>query len=100
LFLQMGENYKAFEYLGNSLTHDPKNAKTILAAGSIIQVSDMAGGLLLCQCRLGLAGAVCRITDDMDVALVKYRVAALQTPNSSQLWNNIGETTSSSALRC
>lgn len=34
----MGENYKAFEYLGNSLTHDPKNAKTILAAGSIIQV--------------------------------------------------------------
>ena len=26
----------------------------------------------------------------MDVALVKYRVAATQTPNSSQLWNNIG----------
>ncbi len=26
----------------------------------------------------------------MDVALVKYRVAAVQTPNTSQLWNNIG----------
>jgi len=26
----------------------------------------------------------------MDVALVKYRVAAIQTPNSAQLWNNIG----------
>ena len=26
----------------------------------------------------------------MDVALVKYRVAAAQTPNSAQLWNNIG----------
>lgn len=27
---------------------------------------------------------------DMDVALIKYRVAAVQTPNSAQLWNNIG----------
>jgi Bardet-Biedl syndrome 4 protein len=26
----------------------------------------------------------------MDVALVKYRIAAVQTPNSAQLWNNIG----------
>lgn len=26
----------------------------------------------------------------MDVALVKYHVAAVQTPNSPQLWNNIG----------
>ena len=26
----------------------------------------------------------------MDVALVKYRVAAVKTPNSAQLWNNIG----------
>ena len=26
----------------------------------------------------------------MDVALVKYRVAAVQTPHSAQLWNNIG----------
>merc|ERR1719263_1327781 len=67
LYLRMGENFRAFDYLGNSLTHDPKNPKTILAAGSIIQ--DHA---------------------DMDVALVKYRVAAVYTPNSAQLWNNIG----------
>jgi hypothetical protein len=26
----------------------------------------------------------------MDVALVKYRVAAAMCPNSPQLWNNIG----------
>merc|ERR1711924_38592 len=53
--------------MGNSLTHDPRNPKTILAAGSIIQDHQ-----------------------DMDVALVEYRVAAVQTPNSAQLWNNIG----------
>lgn len=68
LFLKLGNNTKAFEYFGNSLTYDPKNAKTILAAGSIIQDNQ-----------------------DMDVALVKYRVAATQTPNSAQMWNNIGE---------
>ena len=67
LHLQMGENYKAFDSLGNALTHDPRNPKTILAAGSIIQDHN-----------------------DMDVALIKYRVAAVQTPNSAQLWNNIG----------
>merc|ERR1712100_554141 len=67
LYLRMGENFKAFDYLGNALTHDPKNPKTILAAGSIIQDHS-----------------------DMDVALVKYRVAAVYTPNSAQLWNNIG----------
>jgi Bardet-Biedl syndrome 4 protein len=67
LYLRLGENYKAFDFLGNSLTHDPRNPKTILAAGSIIQDHS-----------------------DMDVALVKYRVAAVQTPNSAQLWNNIG----------
>eukprot|EP00405_Crypthecodinium_cohnii_P034770 CAMPEP_0206533174 /NCGR_PEP_ID=MMETSP0325_2-20121206/4805_1 /ASSEMBLY_ACC=CAM_ASM_000347 /TAXON_ID=2866 /ORGANISM="Crypthecodinium cohnii, Strain Seligo" /LENGTH=430 /DNA_ID=CAMNT_0054029761 /DNA_START=28 /DNA_END=1317 /DNA_ORIENTATION=- len=67
LYLRMGENLKAFDYLGSALTHDPKNAKTILAAGSIIQDHS-----------------------DMDVALIKYRVAAVHTPNSAQLWNNIG----------
>ncbi|KAG6972063.1 hypothetical protein JG688_00004153 [Phytophthora aleatoria] len=67
LYLRVGENFRAFDYLGNSLTHDPRNPKTILAAGSIIQDHG-----------------------DMDVALVKYRVAAAQTPNSAQLWNNIG----------
>eukprot|EP01063_Lacrimia_lanifica_P034666 TRINITY_DN644_c0_g1_i1.p1 TRINITY_DN644_c0_g1~~TRINITY_DN644_c0_g1_i1.p1 ORF type:complete len:437 (+),score=219.60 TRINITY_DN644_c0_g1_i1:59-1369(+) len=67
LYLRLSENFKAFDYLGNSLTHDPKNPKTILAAGSIIQDHS-----------------------DMDVALTKYRIAAVQTPNSAQLWNNIG----------
>ncbi|CAB1121348.1 unnamed protein product [Ectocarpus sp. CCAP 1310/34] len=67
LHLQQGENQKAFECLGNALTHDPRNPKAILAAGSIIQDNQ-----------------------DMDVALVKYRVSAVQTPNSAQLWNNIG----------
>jgi len=57
----------AFDHLGNSLAHDPTDSKTILAAGSIIQDNQ-----------------------DMDVALVKYRVAAVKTPNSAQLWNNIG----------
>eukprot|EP00741_Cyanophora_paradoxa_P015999 tig00000042_g15445.t1 len=71
LYLRLGENYRAFDFLGNSLTHDPKvrrirgvhvvgagsvsNPKTILAAGSIIQDHS-----------------------DMDVALIKYRVAAVQ----------------------
>jgi len=67
LYLRMGDSLRAFDHLGNSLTHNPRNPKTILAAGSIIQ--DHA---------------------DMDVALVKYRVAAVHTPNSAQLWNNIG----------
>eukprot|EP00392_Amoebophrya_sp_AT5.2_P007568 g7583.t1 len=49
LYLRMGESLTAFDHLGNSLTHNPRNPKTILAAGSIIQ--DHA---------------------DMDVALVKY----------------------------
>ncbi|KXZ53232.1 BBS4 protein [Gonium pectorale] len=67
LFLRTNDNNRAFEYLSTSLTHDPRNPRTILAAGSIIQDHS-----------------------DMDVALVKYRVAAVQTPNSPQLWNNIG----------
>jgi Bardet-Biedl syndrome 4 protein len=67
LHLKLGNSTKAFENLGNSLTYDPKSSRAILAAGSIIQENQ-----------------------DVDVALVKYRVAMLQTPNSPQLWNNIG----------
>ena len=68
LYLRKGDNYKAFDYLGNSLTHDRTNPKTILAAGSIMQ-------------------------DHMDnaTALIKYRISAQKTPNSAQLWNNIGK---------
>ncbi|GMH32300.1 hypothetical protein BSKO_00134 [Bryopsis sp. KO-2023] len=67
LYLRTGENFSAFDYLGRSLSHDPKNPKTILAAGSIMQDHS-----------------------DMDVALVKYRIASVQIPDSPQLWNNIG----------
>eukprot|EP00823_Brevimastigomonas_motovehiculus_P007131 TRINITY_DN6147_c0_g1_i1.p1 TRINITY_DN6147_c0_g1~~TRINITY_DN6147_c0_g1_i1.p1 ORF type:complete len:482 (-),score=97.88 TRINITY_DN6147_c0_g1_i1:103-1548(-) len=67
LYLRMGENDRAFDFLGSSLSFDPKNAKTVLAAGSIMQDHN-----------------------DMEVALSKYRIAAVQTPNSAQLWNNIG----------
>jgi Bardet-Biedl syndrome 4 protein len=67
LYLRSGESFKAFDMLGSALTHDPRSAKAILAAGSVIQDNG-----------------------EMDVALVKYRVAAVRTPNSAQLWNNIG----------
>eukprot|EP00758_Cryptobia_borreli_P003134 Tbor_TRINITY_DN3550_c0_g1::TRINITY_DN3550_c0_g1_i1::g.2861::m.2861/K16531/BBS4; Bardet-Biedl syndrome 4 protein len=67
LYLRIGENFRAFEFLGNSLTLDPTDPRTILAAGSIIQDHQ-----------------------DYDVALSKYRVAAVHSPNSAQLWNNIG----------
>jgi Bardet-Biedl syndrome 4 protein len=67
LYLRTGENFKAFDYLGNAMTVDARNPKTILAAGSIMQDHS-----------------------DFDVALTKYRVAAVLTPNSAQLWNNIG----------
>lgn len=43
LHLQQGDTSKAFDFLGNSLTHDPKSAKTILAAGSIIQARGERG---------------------------------------------------------
>lgn len=67
LYLRMDDNLKAFEYLGSSLTHDPRNAKTILAAGSIMQDHG-----------------------EYDVALSKYRTAAQSTPHSPHLWSNIG----------
>eukprot|EP00798_Chlamydomonas_sp_ICE-L_P026319 gene26319-17414_t len=67
LFLRSSDNKRAYDFLGKSLSHDPCNPRTILAAGSIIQ--DQL---------------------DMDSALVKYRISAVQTPNSPQLWNNIG----------
>ncbi len=33
LHLQQGDNQRAFESLGNALTHDPRDPKAILAAG-------------------------------------------------------------------
>ena len=63
----MGENSDAFKYLGTSLASDPRNPKTILATGSIIQDKS-----------------------DHDAALLKYRIGCVFNPDSCELWNNIG----------
>jgi Bardet-Biedl syndrome 4 protein len=62
-----GDNLRAFECLGNSLAHAPREPRAVLAAAALIQESQ-----------------------DFDVALVKYRVAAVHAPGCAQLWNNIG----------
>lgn len=67
LHLQQGSSALAFESLGTSMTVNPRDSDTILAAGSMIQENE-----------------------DYDVALIKYRVAAVATPTNPQLWNNIG----------
>ena len=36
------------------------------------------------------AGSMIQSRGDYDVALAKYRIAATSTPESPQLWNNIG----------
>ena len=61
LYLRMGENFRAFDFLGNSLTHDATNAKTILAAGSIIQDhSDMDVALIKVLLLAGDGAGACR----------------------------------------
>ena len=67
LYLRSGDNYEAFQYLGNSLAINDKDTKSILAVSSIMQDKS-----------------------DYDSALMRYRVAAILNPNSAQLWNNIG----------
>ncbi|XP_054748410.2 Bardet-Biedl syndrome 4 protein-like [Lytechinus pictus] len=67
LYLQSGQNQRAFEQLGNALTYDPSHVKAILAAGSMMQQHG-----------------------DFDVALTKYRIAAAAVPESTSIWNNIG----------
>jgi Bardet-Biedl syndrome 4 protein len=62
-----GDDLRAFECLGNSLAHAPREPRAVLAAAALIQQSA-----------------------DFDVALVKYRVAAVHAPGCAQLWNNIG----------
>lgn len=49
------------------MTYDPSHVKAIMAAGSMMQSHG-----------------------DFDVALTKYRVAAVSSPESPPLWNNIG----------
>ena len=65
--LQVNQFQKAFENLGNALTFDATHTKAIMAAGSMMQGHS-----------------------DFDVALTKYRIAAVNTPESPPLWNNIG----------
>lgn len=67
LYIRIGDNDSAFQFLGKALSFDPKHTKAILAMCSIIQDKG-----------------------DHDAALLKYRIAAVYNPNSAQLWNNIG----------
>lgn len=67
LYLKLGDNENAFSHLNDALKLDPKSVKAILAAGSVIQDKQ-----------------------DPDGALMKYQWAIHQSPNSSELWNNIG----------
>ena len=66
-YLRLGEQQRAFDFLGNALTHDPRQVAAILAAASVIQDNG-----------------------ELDVALHKYRVAAALAPHLAQLWSNIG----------
>jgi Bardet-Biedl syndrome 4 protein len=67
LQLEMGNTRKAFDLFGSALTYDPRDPKAVMGAGSIIQDFE-----------------------DYDVALIKYRVTAVRTPESPEMWNNIG----------
>ena len=49
------------------MAFEPNNTKAVLAAGSVAQASQ-----------------------DWDAALSKYKTASVVTPESPQLWNNIG----------
>jgi hypothetical protein len=40
----MGDHSRAFDALGSALAQDPRQPRTILAAGSIIQVGAKGGG--------------------------------------------------------
>lgn len=60
-FLRLGDNQRAFDSLGSSLLHDPRNPRTLLAVGSIIQVcSAWPAPLTVAQCLLQLQGPLAR----------------------------------------
>ncbi|KAJ3110874.1 Bardet-Biedl syndrome 4 protein [Phlyctochytrium bullatum] len=58
---------KAREFLEKALAHDPRALKAVVGLASIFQQ-----------------------TGDYDGALIKYRLAVMQSPGSPQIWNNIG----------
>lgn len=67
LYLQLEDSRKAFDYFGRALTYNAKDTTAILGVASIFQ-----------EC------------DDFDVALIKYRVAVAVSPETPEVWNNIG----------
>ncbi|CAG9461157.1 unnamed protein product [Pedinophyceae sp. YPF-701] len=67
MHLRTNDNQRALQLLAQSLKLDPKNPRTVMAAASIMQDHS-----------------------DHDNALIKYRAAAQHSPNSPQVWNNIG----------
>lgn len=89
LYLRMGENFRAFDFLGSSLTHDPTNSKVPHHPARRVPGAGASRPCTALQTILA-AGSIIQDQGDMDVALVKYRIAAVKTPNSAQLWNNVG----------
>jgi Bardet-Biedl syndrome 4 protein len=81
LHIQTGNHQAAFEQLGTALAFDSKNAKAILAAGSMMQSHQVSPSL---------SSLPPSALQDYDVALAKYKVAAQTVPESPPLWNNIG----------
>ena len=80
------------EALGDSrLGHDRAGVQLLVVTGLGLAVEgDGPVALALAPKTILAAGSIIQDHSDMDVALVKYHVAAVQTPNSAQLWNNIG----------
>ncbi|KAL2300508.1 hypothetical protein Nmel_013390 [Mimus melanotis] len=85
LYLQTGDYQKAFEHLGNVLTHDPGNYKGV---GCVWRA--VSGSLLSRPQATLAAGSMMQAHGDFDVALSKYKVVAGSVPESPPLWNNIG----------
>ena len=59
---------KSFTLFGTALTYDPTEPSAIVGAGAVVQEAE-----------------------EYDVALTKYRIAAVRSPESGALWNNIGQ---------
>lgn len=68
LSLSKNQVATAGEYLQRALRNDPSNVDAVLAYASMLQSNQR----------------------QYDEAIIKYRVNAVKTPHSSQVWNNIG----------
>ncbi|KNC52973.1 uncharacterized protein AMSG_12239 [Thecamonas trahens ATCC 50062] len=67
LHMAANDEMQAFNQLGKSLSHNPRDVGTLLAVASVMQCNA-----------------------DYDGALAKLRAVAQLAPNAPQLWNNIG----------